>query len=401
MIKKIAFILATLVSSLSFAQNTNINLSEYCNRVTNSQTIKTYVSEVRDIRNSKIYSDELSRATSQYLDDSNKVLANTVKQRIFAASNGDFIKVNEIVINLNKVAEECAARNINSDIFYFFAANNIAPKTSDIRPDSIEAQKETFSRNDNGPKLSYDGTQPKGKFEVEKLDPRWASIYVFAFDDAEQLVQESSKAAFEKIAEIKSKVTAESSEAKARWDAEQAKKAADSYSPPTTTFTLLAGLILTIIVVLIPFFGLAKVLGTILAPLNKMAAKGLEKAGLKDHESEVEINGKKVKVFTNESDLSAKEKEIKKLSKDGDALYKRGMELEASEPWDALSYYSAGEELNHPGCLFKTGTLVLKLMNDLDKDSEGYKTNVGRIKDAAKLGYQPAIDELKKMGIDF
>ena len=93
-----------------------------------------------------------------------------------------------------------------------------------------------------------------------------------------------------------------------------------------------------------------------LTNINQSIGESLEKAELKDKMTEIEINGQKVKVFGNDvDDESAKDKEIRKLSKNGDALYERGIEVEAQDKFESLGYFVAGEEINHAGCIFKLG----------------------------------------------
>lgn len=140
-----------------------------------------------------------------------------------------------------------------------------------------------------------------------------------------------------------------------------------------------------------------------LTNINQSIGESLEKAELKDKMTEIEINGQKVKVFGNDvDDESAKDKEIRKLSKNGDALYERGIEVEAQDKFESLGYFVAGEEINHAGCIFKLGMVrrawLIEGNPEMEDDQEMYGMFLDTLRKSANLGYQPAIDELKKLG---
>ena len=139
-----------------------------------------------------------------------------------------------------------------------------------------------------------------------------------------------------------------------------------------------------------------------LTNINQSIGESLEKAGLKDKMTEIEINGHKVQVFGNDDDESAKDKEIRKLRNDGDALYTRGVEVEATSKRESLAYFLAGEDINHAGCIFKLGMVrrawLLETDPELKDDIGFYDSFLDTLRKSANLGYQPAIDELKKLG---
>jgi hypothetical protein len=149
--------------------------------------------------------------------------------------------------------------------------------------------------------------------------------------------------------------------------------------------------------------GIFNLLKNGLSNLNQSIGEKLERAGLKDKMTEIEINGQKVKVFSSHEEESTQEKEIKKLSKDGDALYLRGIEVETKDKYESLGYFVAGEEINHPGCIFKLGvvrrTWLLEGNPEMKDDPTLYENFIKTIQKSADLGHQPAIDELKKLGI--
>ena len=141
-----------------------------------------------------------------------------------------------------------------------------------------------------------------------------------------------------------------------------------------------------------------------LANINQSIGESFEKDGLKEKMTEIEINGVKVKVFGNDIDeVSAKDMEIRKLSKDGDALFNRGIEVEAQDKFESLAYFVAGEEVNHAGCIFKLAMVRKAWLEEenpgMKDDPEIFGKFLDTLRKSANLGYKPAADELIRLGV--
>ena len=160
---------------------------------------------------------------------------------------------------------------------------------------------------------------------------------------------------------------------------EPEKKSGDS------SFADIAALILTVFLAAIPFLGFGKVLSLVFSPLTKAN----------------KIATKKINEARERADETDEEREIRTLTenKDGEALYKRGLECDAKDSGGGFSYYVAGDELNHPGCQYQMAMIALNVESvRSDREGTAYKMAVDRLKSASANNYLPAIEELKKLG---
>jgi hypothetical protein len=159
-----------------------------CQRIEKSQAVKDYVAAVLEVQRQNIRSDQVSRLVARTFSDPEGKLISTIKARLreLGTVNGKFddFKHDEVVNQFNSIIENCARKNLDTDLFLFFAS-------SADDSGSVARQREDFSKA-KAVLLSYDGKRPRGGNSLE-LTPKWASLYAFIFNDTDTLIGQEAE----------------------------------------------------------------------------------------------------------------------------------------------------------------------------------------------------------------
>ena len=159
-----------------------------CQRIEKSQAVKDYVAAVLEVQRQNIRSDQVSRLVASTFSDPEGKLISTIKARLreLGTVNGKFddFKYDEVVNQFNSIIENCARKNLDTDLFLFFAS-------SADDSGSVARQREDFSKA-KAVLLSYDGKRPRGGNGLE-LTPKWASLYAFIFNDTDTLIGQEAE----------------------------------------------------------------------------------------------------------------------------------------------------------------------------------------------------------------
>ncbi len=174
---------ATLNNMAAVARSIEDGTHPGCQRIEKSQAVKDYVAALLEMQRHKISSSEMSGLVTRTFSDPEGKLISTITARLreLGTVNGKFdhYKHEEVVDQFNAILENCAKKNLNTDLFLFFAS-------SADEKEYVERQREIFSKA-NAVSLSYDGKRPRGGNSFE-LTHKWASLYAFVFNDADTLI---------------------------------------------------------------------------------------------------------------------------------------------------------------------------------------------------------------------
>lgn len=154
-----------------------------CQRIESSESVQKFISAVKTAHNAKNDSDQSGAIASLLFDNKQGELTALIKRRVLEATDkSDRFAQNKGINQFNKIIESCAAKNIDSDLYLFFAV-------SPTIPSRIQEQRESFKRNPQS-LLNYDGKTPRS---IDSINSRWASFYLFMFDDAEEVAARYGK----------------------------------------------------------------------------------------------------------------------------------------------------------------------------------------------------------------
>jgi hypothetical protein len=179
---------AALNNAAAVARSIKDGTHPGCQRIEKSQAVKDYVAALRELQRHNISSGQMSGLAARTFSDPEGKLISIITARLRELGNVngkfDYFRHAEVVEEFNSIIENCAKKNLNTDLFLFFAS-------SADDADSVERQRDNFSRT-NAVLLNSDGKKPQGGDSLQ-LTPKWASLYAFIFDDTDALIEKEAK----------------------------------------------------------------------------------------------------------------------------------------------------------------------------------------------------------------
>jgi hypothetical protein len=157
-----------------------------CQRIENSEVVKRLVRTIKSNHDAQVNNDQMGALVALRLDNNQGDLTALIKRRMLDAAGGpkaDIGKQGQLLSQYNKVIENCAVKNVGNDLFLFFAANA-------SMADRVQEQREQTQRG-QGNLLNYDGKKPR---TIDAINPMWASLYLFMFEDSEKIATQNGNA---------------------------------------------------------------------------------------------------------------------------------------------------------------------------------------------------------------
>ena len=181
-----------------------VSSNEFCDLISANKSVQNYGDSILKLWQMKLDDPALMKKAKQSLNNNENELGKFVADNIKSIAKNDIYVKGQIEKDIMKMTDECAAKHIDDQNFFFFAFNPQEWETSLRQPKTWVAQLSDQYRAKGHGDLGMGGSDNLfNKSDENKISSRWASIAAFAFPNSAEIIE---RVATKSISELQAMV---------------------------------------------------------------------------------------------------------------------------------------------------------------------------------------------------